>query len=329
MRGFFTILIVIFGLNIMEAQEVRINAGYHGFLDNREYFNDFTEHQSYFGNRIYGLGAFSFQKHHINIGLDYLHEFGNLDTGKKPKLISNYEFSNEHLLFCFGTFHRADLLNYPLLFLSDSLEYYRPLVEGSLFRFNFENSYQQAWIDWTSRQTDTIRETFLAGLSGHITLGNFFVDNHLLMYHYAKPKVNVNNLHIRDNGGISIQVGYGFKPSFMADSIVVKFGEMFSYDRDRSINEVQTDFSTTFEAAAYVRRFFISGWYSVGDQLILLYGEKIYRSPHYARFDIGFLPFKNDRSSKILISLHLVDGKLKYSQLISLRIQINTKKYKL
>jgi len=308
---------------ISNAQKIDISLGYNGFMDNREYINEYSEHQTFFGNRIYTFNSINKDNSCFVLGFDYTYEFGSLNNRFKPKLIANYQYKDDRFHFLFGSFQRNHLLDYPLALLTDSLIYYRPLIEGTLIKLNHPKGYQQAWLDWTGRQTDTIRETFLTGLSGHTEIGNFFIDNYILMYHHAKPAFNTNNLHIRDNGGMSISIGYNVTDLGFFDHISVKAGEIMTYDRDRGEYETRTYYSTFMELNLNVKKLLFSGSYYIGDGMVAMYGEKIYSAPHYARFNLSYYPFANHPENKLQFSIHWVEGEINYSQLINIKFNFD------
>ena len=65
-------------LTNLSAQHFIYKAGYFGFFDNREYFNEFVNDQTIFGSRIYGELGYSFNENNrIMAGADYLYEFGS------------------------------------------------------------------------------------------------------------------------------------------------------------------------------------------------------------------------------------------------------------
>jgi hypothetical protein len=320
----FILFFFSFSLDIY-PQTYRFEGNFHGFLDNREYFNDYAEHQSFFGNSIDIHGTFDHQGHSVQLGMSKIYEFGSHTDPYRPKLITNYQFSGQWVEYYFGTFKRKGLLEYPIALITDSLNYYRPLVEGTLLRINHKNNHQQLWLDWTGRQTDTIRETFLAGFSGKWHLGQWITENYVVMYHHAKPAVNVQNLSIRDNGGAALFLGYPFSPGIFCDSLVLKIGGVVAYDRDRAAYGTRLYQSGVLSAQIFWKHIYIKGNIYMGDGLDLFYGEKIYRAPNYARIDLGFEPFSHNPQLLFQISVHYVDGTISYAQLINLYMGLSTK----
>lgn len=321
---YFTSLSFIICFQFAISKDVNLNVSYLGFLDNREYFNDYTEHQSFFGNNIDISGSTSINNHSFEAGFINMYEFGNIIDRYKHHFIANYKYTDNKLDFYFGTFKRDGLNSYPLSLLTDSLKYYRPLLEGCLLRFKHHRGHQQVWIDWTSRQTDTIRETFLAGVSGKEVFNQFFIENYILMYHHAKPAINSSGLSIRDNGGAALFAGYNLKSGGLLDSLTFKIGEAFAYDRDRSqYDVVNTYFSTILSVRAQVRKWMVDASFYIGDGMEVMYGDHIYRAPNYGRFELGYAPFGKNPGTTFSLLLHYVNGVINYSQIINVKLDLN------
>ena len=176
---------------------------YFSFFDNREYAqNPYIQSQTMFGSRLdVSVGFCIDSVHLIQAGADYLYEFGANANSIPLFPTLYYAYSNKHLDFYFGAFPRTELPNYPTLLLTDTLNYYRPNIEGSLLNYKGKNGFQNIWADWTGRQTDTRNERFLAGTSGIIKSGIFYFENFLYMYHHAGTATKDTSFHLRDNGG--------------------------------------------------------------------------------------------------------------------------------
>ena len=156
----------------------------HNITDKKavKYFNEFTEHQTIFGSRMYLSGGFNVGEYHnFTAGVDYLYEFGTTKNYYNPRLILYYRGLKGPLSFYFGSFYRKGLLKYPIFMLSDTLEYFRPNIEGIYFSYSTSKIYQDFWIDWTSKQDINVRETFLAGESGCYNFKLFFIKQYLVI----------------------------------------------------------------------------------------------------------------------------------------------------
>lgn len=122
------------------------------FLDNREYNRGFAKPQTIFGTRIDFTTGFRIDSVHLfQFGADYLYEFGAKANATPLFPTIYYSYSSKKYDFNFGAFPRANKLNYPRLLLNDTLQYYRPNIEGTYVNYKGKYGNQNFWIDWVGR----------------------------------------------------------------------------------------------------------------------------------------------------------------------------------
>jgi len=207
-----------------------------------------------------------------------------------------------------GSFPRHDLPNYPLVLLTDTLQYYRPNIQGGFIEVMGDWGNQNAWCDWTSRQTKTANETFLAGTSGHLKTGIFYIEDYLYMYHHAGTELKLATDPVRDNGGGAIYFGIDLFGKTMLDKLSFDIGGVGNYDRYRPIpyshyKGIQARLFTFYKWAG------IDATYYKGDKIHLAYGESFYSCGNYGRIDTYLKLLKSKyMSSKIAWSFHIVNG---------------------
>ena len=113
------------------GQNLEWQAGFDGFLDNREYQSSIQYPQTIFGARTWlELGGNINRVHHLRAGLNYMYEFGSAVDAIKPLPVLYYQLDWKPFNFYIGAFPRRNLLDYPLALLTDTLNYYRPDIEG-------------------------------------------------------------------------------------------------------------------------------------------------------------------------------------------------------
>src|SRR6201996_6250769 len=126
-----------------------------GFLDNREYKDFVARSRTYSGTRTaldFGLNVDSLNS--FVVGANAIHEFGAIPYFLKVDPVAYYKFNNKNWRFSIGEFPREGLLdNYPRALLNDTLQYYRPNIEGLFLRYTSNNKlfWENMWIDWVSR----------------------------------------------------------------------------------------------------------------------------------------------------------------------------------
>lgn len=307
----FTLIIFSFVFNIARAQEVEGSLGLHTFADNREYGKSGRYPQTIFGIRLSPeLGLLLDSVHRIRVGFNALHEFGSPKFTNHIDPVVYYQYTKKDWNFYMGAFPRYKLLtDYPRSILTDTLNYYRPNVEGMLVKFENEHFRQTVWIDWTSRQTATARENFLFGLSGQYKSGLFFVSHYAMMLHNAGPAVSIEGDHIEDNGALAVKLGLDLSKKTFLDSLTINAGGLMSFERVRTIGGWQTPKGLLLEFHAEYKRFGIINSYYNGEGHNIRFGDRFYTSKVYNRTDLTWRPILFKNIEGILdLSFHFVDG---------------------
>ena len=313
--------------SIATSQELAYKAGYYGFFHNQEYFNPYIIPQTMGGSRIYGQLGFQLNENQSFYGgANYLYEFGAEPGDQKISPIMYYQFLHKNLDVYLGSFPRYDIINMPELLLIDTLKYYRPNVEGIFLKGKQEWGYQNAWLDWTSRQTDTRRETFSLGLSGQFNMGSFFYRHHFIMFHYAGPAVRIPDDHIRDNGGGLLGLGVDLSHDYFLDSLSVYTAYALSYDQYRGVYETRFYHGLLIELNLLYKFIGIKNTFYTGDGQIQLLGDKFYTSKTYNRTDLYLKLFKQDWiKGYVEFGFHYVPGILDVHQKFTIRVDIGGK----
>jgi hypothetical protein len=325
MRKSFYIVLIFTLLSVASgAQDFEWNAGLDGFLDNREYFITGNP-QTIFGSRLRGeIGTTLKDIHRFRAGLNFLFEFGSDPWVRRPDYTAYYQLDYGPFDFYIGSFPRRELLDYPLALLSDTLHYYRPNIQGVYLGFTRDWGCQNVFIDWTSRQTDTLPERFMFAFSGEARFGLFYYNHHFMMGHFAGAALETDN-SLRDNGGFDINVGTDLSRLVPLDTLLFSVGALVSVDRDR---QYYLDWKTP---AGFVARGMVmwkglglEGLYYRGEGHTFLYGDPFYRLKQYGRLDIFWAPFRSGTvRGKIDFALHFAEGQIDYSQQILLSIDFD------
>ncbi len=309
----------------LSAQDLEWLAGLDGFLDNREYYNTVQNPQTIFGSRFrIELGGSYEQIHRLRAGINYMYEFGSKIDAIKPGVTLYYQLDYEPVTFYMGAFPRRDLLDYPLALLTDTLNYYRPNVEGLYLRYNTDRGHENVFIDWTSRQTDFDYERFMFGFSGRLYWNMLFTTHHFLMGHFAAPGIRPADFHLRDNGGFDLNIGVDFSRKTILDSLWISTGAMVSLDRTRGIDEGwQTPAGFLVQGMAFLRGIGLQGTFYAGEGHQFLYGDSFYKAKSYGRLDLFYHPFNlKNVSGKLKLSIHFIEGTVDYSQQVLIYIKI-------
>ncbi len=312
-----------------KAQELEGEINFHGFADNREYAKSNRYSQTIFGSRISPeIGVLIDSTHRLRIGINALQDFGDRDFFKHIDPVIYYQYQKRNWNFYFGAFPRVNLLDdYPRALLADTFQYFRPNVEGMLVKYETQHFKQTLWVDWTGKQTDTDRETFLFGFSGKYQPGRFFVTHHAYMYHYALSAISPPDQYLEDNGAIQTQLGLDFSNDTFLDSLTLSAGGMLSIERVRGLGTSSTPKGFITYLNAGYKRFSLSNTFYAGEGHHLINGDAFYTAKTYDRLDLGWTPifFKNIEG-EFTFTLHFVENVIDSQQAFSLRYHVFGKK---
>ncbi len=323
--------VLLFGLLAFvaaRAQDIGWNVHFHGFADNREYAHSDGYSQSILGVRIAPEIYFSLDSNHfLHAGINYLHEFGSRGSGVdrvSPTVYYNYKRQGHD--FYMGMFPREGLLStYHPAILNDTLRYYRPNIEGLLWRYSRNAFHQQLWIDWTSRQTAMEREQFLAGASGHVGMGIAYFSHQITLWHNAGSKASsgTDQLPIRDNAAAMVKLGVDLTPLLFLDSLDVSGGALLAYDRLRGVYDWRTPKGFITDLYAEYRKFFLTNSFYAGESMPIVYGDRFYTANRYNRLDLGWKPLQyKGLEGRFTLSFHFTPGAVDNQQQFTLRYSI-------
>jgi hypothetical protein len=305
----FAFLLLILSISSFKAFSQKV-WGYGNFVnicDDREYYYKNVTNVVILGACVDGgIGFQADSANQIYLGANYMFDYGSNPTAQQPipDLYYKYEISKFRMFF--GSFPRINLLNYPRILHNDTLNYYRPNIQGALMELSGDWGSQNVWCDWTGHQTETVHESFMAGTSGSFKLGIFYVENFLYMLHFAGTKLEAT--HVNDNGGGAVYVGVDFSKKTIFETLKFDIGGVGNYNRVRPIlynhyYGIQERFSLFYKI------FGLDATYYKGDKIDLKMGDGFYRSGNYGRLDTYLKVFKNKIvDSKIGWSFHFVDG---------------------
>jgi hypothetical protein len=318
-----TLLLLQPALIGLYAQHFNYKAGYFGFFDNREYFNDYVNDQTIFGSRISGELGYSFNENsRIMAGADYLYEFGSKGEWTAPDFIAYYHGQRKNVGLYLGAFPRIKNINMPVALMTDTFQYYRPVVEGILIDFKTSGFRHNVWIDWTSRQSYEKRETFLLGFSGFVKKGIFTYQHHLVMTHLAHSLNHSSDERIRDNGGYMVLPGIDLSEAIRLDTLTLSAGILGSYDRLRGIYDFTFPLGFYGEINALYKGFGIHGSIYAGDSQVITSGDGFYKSSFYSRTDFFYQASNANIAGKLQCSFHFLPGTFDLSMSLLIRARL-------
>jgi hypothetical protein len=291
------------------AQVPRFYLGFDQILDNREYFTKYGMHQTIFGARINpGLSVGFDSMHSVHAGVNYMYEYGGKLLGVTPQIDLYYAYSGEKVQARFGSFRRSEVMEYPLLLLTDSITYYRPNVEGASLGYHWEWGHVHAWVDWMGRENDSTREAIHAGADARVRFRMLYLQAISTRYHLARTTSPADMNQIRDDGSILVMAGADLSEYLFLDRLEVAAGLASFYKKQRPSSYYQwfNGLYGQLELDYWLAGLKASYYY--GDPPPLVLGDPLFTSGNYGRLDLFLDPFRNNSriSSKISFNLHFL-----------------------
>lgn len=317
----------------VESHGFAIENNFMGIEDNREYKSSVQKSQTIFGALDdASLGMYIDSSHIFRVGLSYLHEFGAVATSEYLDLVLYYQFTDYPYTFFLGSFPRRQAFRYPTALLRDSVQYYRPCVEGTFYEWRFKAGFENIWIDWTGRQTEKNRETFLLGFSGQINKDNLYLSHYLLYYHYAGRKNPVLKDYLRDNGGLMVRGGYQAFDWYFIDTLKLYVDGVVSYDRIRWKTSWHTPVGIEAGIEAGIRKFGGEFLYYQGihkehnEWHRMVWGDPVYTAGKFGKLSVYYTPFTTSYvSAKFILSFYFLEGKVDSRELFLLNMAFGKK----
>lgn len=303
------------------AGDVRWVANYHGFLDNREYYNSVQMPKTYIGSDFATTAIFQIApSHEIAFGMNYIYELGSRFDAHPLKIVMNYRYNREPFGFQVGVFPRRDLLRYPLALLTDTLDYFRPNIEGFYLDFSGKRIFENFWLDWVSRQGEHTREVFMTGFSGNLTIGDFSLSHCAVINHFALSSPSPADEHIRDNMAALLKIGWQSVNIGFLDSLQISSGVLMSADRSRHVSDWYSARGWYSEIQASRGRFAVTGTFYRGERQKILFGDRFFGSRSYARADFLVHAIQTPSvQTDCSLGLHFIEGRLDFSQTLTVR----------
>ena len=306
------------------------------FFDNTEFGGStLTNDQTMAGTRLtptVGLEVDSV--HRIMAGVTVLQEFGSKYAIDSYAPIAYYAYSGKLVQFNMGAFNRSYAVkNYPRIFFQDSINYYRPIINGLSCNIAKNNSFFNVWLDWTGKQSATQRETFFIGFSGRLQHSILYVQHYGYMMHYAKMNPAPPNQFIHDNGLFLTSIGLDLTPKTKLTKLDINAGWICGAEDNRGTTNWLTHDGWMVDATIEYKGIGLKNSFYYGEKQQFFYptegnklywGDPFYRSTTYNRTDMYITFFESDKiNTKFVYSLHTSENKLYHEQGLYLTVNLN------
>ena len=329
-KASFILLILLYVSTTAFSQDLLWQVGVHSFFDNKEFGSNSVEtSETMAGTHFVPQIGLDFDgKSRVFVGMDVMHEFGSNKGIDYHDPIAYYEYDGKPFRFYMGAFPRNLALdNYPRMFFQDSISNYRPTMNGFFWELYNKKDYFNIWLDWTSRQTDTRRETFFMGWSGKYNLGIFYGQHFGYMYHFAGTANQAIPESVHDNGLLLTSIGIDLSKETGFEKLEANAGWSVGLEQDRVINSgwyTQQGFLSEIKAEYKGLGLFNTFYKGAGQQIfydkfgsMLYWGNNMYQLKQYDRLDGYILFLKNSVVEvKFTYSLHFGEGTMYHEQLL-------------
>ena len=323
------------------SQEVLWKAGVYSFFDNAEYgFSQWNIPQTMAGVHLAPeIGISWNEKHRAYAGFDALHEFGSDKAIDYFDPIVYYEFAAKSFRFYMGAFPRRLMADkFPRMFFQDSIRYYRSVINGIFFEYFLEKNYFNVWMDWTSRQTLTRRETFYVCWSGRYNLGVLYGQHFGFVSHYAGTMNRELDDGLHDNVLLLTSLGLDFSSKTNFEKLDANVGLSLGLERDRNLEVWNYPKGLLSEVNIEYRGLGLMNTYYNGQGQQVLYnargselywGDSFYRSRNYDRTDLYICFYKSDVVNlKLMWSFHFTEQRIRHQQMFYASFDLNNLKKK-
>jgi len=334
----FLLVLEVGGMNAF-SQDFLWKTGVYNFFDNTEFAHSkLTIPQTMAGVHLSPeIGLKWNDNHHFFAGFDAMHEYGSDKIINYFDPIVYYHFAGEQFRFFAGAFPRKQTLEkYPRIFFQDSINFYRPTVNGVYWEYVSDGNYMNVWLDWVSRQTHTKRESFFLGWSGKYNFHLFYGQHFSYMLHLA----NVMNPEIRegihDNILTLTSLGIDLSSKTNFEQLEANIGWAVGMERDRKIGKWYHPQGFLSEIKIEYRGLELyNTLYKGQSQQIfrhdhgndLYWGDPIYHTKTYNRMDCSILFYKSDAMNiKFTWSLHFAEQTVYHEQFFNASFDLNNMK---
>lgn len=220
----------------ISAQKLSWRGDLEYFFDNAEFArssltNDYTLTGVHIAPQI---GVNWDENHSIFGGIDVMGLSGSGNIIDQAKLLAYYQYTSDKVEFYAGAFPRQDLFsNYSELFFQDSINFYRPVIQGLYFKYGNPDAFVNIWLDWNGLRTPEIRETFFIGISGYKKWKLFFADFQTYIFHFANTLPSNPDFNVCDNFQGQISAGVDLTELVPLNKLLFSAGALAGFERDR------------------------------------------------------------------------------------------------
>ena len=318
---------------------------FSAYFDNREYKRPYQIPQTFLNFRLSPeVGVCILDKiggkHELVAGVRYTQALGGDWKNIHIAPTAYYHFQYKGFDVGMGAIPYENRLSVlPDWLMYDSLVYMHPNIQGALMSYQSELGFVEFMCDWRGYKTPYRQEMFRLVLNGEyqhkwLRLGGLAHLNHKASF--AAPY----HESVMDDINASAHIGCDLTSYTPLDSLAIRAGYIFGWQRDRRVDESFFLHGVLVEIYANWWFLGIKNTLYAGDNLqplrsrsaVLCLGDPFYQSPFYNRTDIFLYLYRNSFVNMYFSwNLHYDLHQLQNQQQLIVRFNLdgirNTKKY--
>lgn len=241
------------------------------YFDNREYHAPYQIPQTILNFRLspqIGVRIMdrAYGKHEFVAGVSYTQRLGGNWRDIQFNPIAYYHFNYRGFDAGMGAIpYSRRIVPVPEWLMYDSLTYYHPNIQGALLQYHNENGFLEFMCDWRGAQTADRREMFRLLLNGlyqkrWLQVGGLAHMNHKAGFATTYEPV-MDDVHLNAFAGADVTK---YVP---LDSLSLRIGYIFGWQRDRGANDVFANHGLIIELYA--------NWWFIGIKNTFYYGDNL------------------------------------------------------
>ena len=305
------------------------------YFDNREYRAPYQMPQTILNFRLSPeIGVRLLDRaggrHELVAGVSYTQRLGGNWRDVQVDPIAYYHFHFRGFDAGMGAIpYTRRIAPMPEWLMYDSLTYYHPNIQGALLQYSDHRGFIEFMCDWRSAQTAERREMFRLMLNGQYQYRWLQVGGLAHMNHKARSASTYEG--VMDDAHLHAFAGADLTQYTPFDSLSIRVGYIFGYQRDRAVNDVFTNHGMIAELYANWWFLGVKNTFYYGDNMQPLrprnenssLGDPFYQSRLYNRTDIFIYLYRSSFVNFYFSwNMHYDTHQLQHQQQMIVRFQL-------
>ena len=306
------------------------------YFDNREYYKPYQVPQTILNFRLspqVGVRILDRVggKHELVAGVNYTQRLGGNWRDVQFNPIAYYHYAYRGFDLGMGAIpYTRRIMPMPEWLMYDSLTYMYPNIQGALLQYRDERGFVELMCDWRGAQTPTRQEMFRLVANGQyqyrwLQVGGLAHMNHKASFAAPNHEFVMDDIHAHAFLGADVTRYTPF------DSLSIRAGYIFGWQRDREVNESFLNHGLIIELYANWWFLGLKNTFYYGDNLqplrprnaFICLGDPFYQSRIYNRTDIfAYLYRSSFVNFYFSWNMHYDGNRLQHQQQMIVRFEL-------